>query len=1089
MKKSPLLLAALLTAAAPLHLPAATVYWDGNDTATGAGETPNGTWLTNVWSTDPNGEATPAGWTAGDIAVFSAGADATGAYSVTGSGTSGSPGVIAAGVIIEEGTVTFSSGTLGLGAGFITINAGATLVTDSSLRISTTAGSVLTLNGGTAISTNSSTAGSFVDIDFTITLAAAGGTLSHTAPGILNIVQTSTIISGPGSLTKTGAGVLAIASPSTYTGATIVNEGELRIRTAANRLPITTAVTVNSPGILNLNGVNQQIGSLSGDGLVGLANATLTVGDSTSTTYGSSIRDTANAGANGSTATGGKLTKIGTGTLSLGGANTYTGVTTVNGGILNFLNTSAKAPADVTANAAGSIGLGVGGAGFYSSVDVDSLFANTLAGFAMNAASGVGIDTSAGNFTYATSQSAARALTKLGANTLTLSGANTYTGSTTVSGGTLQFARQTSLYNNTSASWTAPNIIVNSGATLALNVGGTDEFTTTDVTTLLTNLTPAITNNGLRAGSAIGFDTTNAAGGNFTIADVIADSTGTGGGAVGLAKLGTNTLVLTGANTYSGVTRIHSGTLELSGGANRLPTGTSLELGGSSIAGTLRLNGNNQTIARLTTAGGTAAAGSRVVNGSATPATFTVNLASGSDIYEGKFGGPGGDENNLVVTKQGGGTLVLTNQNTHTGGTVIAGGKVQLGASRTIPVSSAIWLDATDGATITTSVDGVTSWTNKGTLGAAGDATAAFGEEPALVAAEPAMNNQPVIRFDASFGVGAPFDRLTNAQNFKASNVTVMYVGRLTGASNERLLAGVNNNWLLGPYAGNSEAAFFNNGFLFNGTAADPFPRVYTGTIATSGAASFYVNGASRGSGVGAQGPDGLSLGGGFNDAPGTEFSAGDIGEMLVFNSVLSGDDRRAMEAYLARKWQGVGSSNILPVAGAVSLTIAGATLDVNGVTQTIGALSGVAGTSILLNGGSLTAGAATVESYAGAIAGDGLFTKAGSGTLTLTGPLSMTTLTASAGTLNVSSPVGTGASTINANATTNIDASQTLAALNIGTVPVVALGTGPEGASLGSAVVPEPGSFVLLALGAAGLLGRRRVRRRDAATRDLLSR
>ena len=66
-----------------------------------------------------------------------------------------------------------------------------------------------------------------------------------------------------------------------------------------------------------------------------------------------------------------------------------------------------------------------------------------------------------------------------------LSGTNTYTGPTNVLGGTLQFAKQVALYNNNPAAWTTPgNINVNNGATLAVNVGGTGEFATTDVGTL-----------------------------------------------------------------------------------------------------------------------------------------------------------------------------------------------------------------------------------------------------------------------------------------------------------------------------------------------------------------------------------------------------------------------------------------------------------------------------------------------------------------------------------------------------------------------------------------------------------------------------
>jgi autotransporter-associated beta strand protein len=150
--------------------------------------------------------------------------------------------------------------------------------------------------------------------------------------------------------------------------------------------------------------------------------------------------------------------------------------------------------------------------------------------------------------------------------TLTLTGANSVIGLTTVSNGTLKYGRQTSLFNNLTVNWIPANSNVQSGGTLAFNVGGTNEFTTGSVTTLLTNLAASSSpTNGMNAGSRFGFDTTNAAGGTFTIADVIADSTGANGGARGLTKLGTNTLVLTNTNTYTGPTAINGGTLVITG--------------------------------------------------------------------------------------------------------------------------------------------------------------------------------------------------------------------------------------------------------------------------------------------------------------------------------------------------------------------------------------------------------------------------------------------------------------------------------------------------------------------------------------------
>lgn len=67
-----------------------TVYWDRNGNTTGAGgASPSGTWVNNNsdpnrnWSTSSAGTAATARWDDGNYAVFSAGTDATGSYTVT----------------------------------------------------------------------------------------------------------------------------------------------------------------------------------------------------------------------------------------------------------------------------------------------------------------------------------------------------------------------------------------------------------------------------------------------------------------------------------------------------------------------------------------------------------------------------------------------------------------------------------------------------------------------------------------------------------------------------------------------------------------------------------------------------------------------------------------------------------------------------------------------------------------------------------------------------------------------------------------------------------------------------------------------
>jgi autotransporter-associated beta strand protein len=225
-------------------------------------------------------------------------------------------------------------------------------------------------------------------------------------------------------------------------GTTLSSVNETLTLGAADQIPNGTGTgNLINNGTFNMGGFSETINGLTGTGTVdGISGTpTLTVGDNNATgTFSGAIKNTAGTLA---------LTKIGTGTQTLSGANTYDGATQVDAGLLVFANTAAKAAGIATTLAAGSIGLGVGaGSGDYSVANVADLFnTNTLAGFDLVAGSGVALDTTAGDFDQTTGLTAARAFTKLGSNTLTLSGTNTYSGTTTISAGTLMAGSTTAL--------------------------------------------------------------------------------------------------------------------------------------------------------------------------------------------------------------------------------------------------------------------------------------------------------------------------------------------------------------------------------------------------------------------------------------------------------------------------------------------------------------------------------------------------------------------------------------------------------------------------------------------------------------------
>jgi len=416
------------------------------------------------------------------------------------------------------------------------------------------------------------------------------------------------------------------------------------------------------------------------------------------------------------------LTKSGAGSLTFGKANNYSGGTTVNTGTL-------------TANVSGALGTGAvavnGGTLVVSSGAIHSN-SLTLNGGTMNISfngtvpNWTGPVTLTANSTISAQSSGGSGLvsgnigesggsfgfTKTGNDRLAITGTNnTYSGPTIVSAGVLTF--RYSLYGNNPLNWIPANISVASGATLALNVGGAGEFTASQAGTLFSQLALSVTNNGLRAGSIMGFDLTNATG-IQTVSATLTDSSGTGGGTVGLNIIGTgNMLELTGANTFSGpVTTDRNNTLKVSS-LNSVATNVSLgtvqsatsNLGRpTSVAnGTISL-GNQSTFGGGTLLyTGTGETTDRVIKlGGANGQTFTLDqsgsgllkfvgdmthgdsrgaktfLLQGSSTGAGEFAGvivnPTGGTPTLALTKSGFGTWTLSGANYHQGITTLNAG-------------------------------------------------------------------------------------------------------------------------------------------------------------------------------------------------------------------------------------------------------------------------------------------------------------------------------------------------------------------------------------------------------------------------------
>ena len=147
------------------------------------------------------------------------------------------------------------------------------------------------------------------------------------------------------------------------------------------------------------------------------------------------------------------------------------------------------------------------------------------------------------------------------------------------------------------------------------------------------------------------------------------------GAALGLGKLGSGTLTLNTANSYTGATTITDGTLKV-GAADAIPNGAgkgNVVFDTAANTAILDLNGNDVTINGLVQA--TASTANKVVNNVSSRAKIlTVGNADATSSFAGIIANNTGTGGTLALTKSGTGTLTLSGVNTYTGGTTVNAG-------------------------------------------------------------------------------------------------------------------------------------------------------------------------------------------------------------------------------------------------------------------------------------------------------------------------------------------------------------------------------------------------------------------------------
>ena len=280
--------------------------------------------------------------------------------------------------------------------------------------------------------------------------------------------------------------------------------------------------------------------------------------------------DNSNATFSGTIVGSGGLIKAGAGTFTLAGVNTYSGSTSVTAGVLEATRAMALPGYNVPGrvNVAQGTTLAVqGGTAGWSGAQITSLAGNATWS---DSTATLGIDTTAGDFTYGGSITQALTLRKLGANTLTLIGTNAYSGGTQINAGILNINSDAAL-----GAASAP-LTFTGNSTLQAGVAG-----------IVLNSSRNLTlNNGITA-------TIDTQAFNMSIAGSI-------GGQGSLAKAGIGTLTITNTNTFGGVdsagnpygiVSIHQGAINVSPGGVLTNNTSAIDVGDAAgLTGTLTMS-------------------------------------------------------------------------------------------------------------------------------------------------------------------------------------------------------------------------------------------------------------------------------------------------------------------------------------------------------------------------------------------------------------------------------------------------------------------------------------------------------------------
>lgn len=532
-----------------------------------------------------------------------------------------------------DGTVNIQGGTLAITDfrsitnNTATVNIGTT-TTGASLIIGTsvaanaadlTTNKVINLAGTTGSATiYANQAGSdAVTLNAVVNSGAGAKTLSLGGTNTANNTITSVLANNTAnlSISKNGSGTWVLTGVNTYTGATTITNGTLKIvdkftgpSTDEDVLASGSAITFNALGATGEAG-----GTFEYVGAAGVA-STETVGALTVTAGAGTVKVTAGAGGSAALSFS-NLARTAGATVNYapgaGGTISFVAGGTVTNGILAAASGGA---AYQTYNGLDWATIISGNVAQYTAYTVDA--------FPVSGVGGAGIN-------YSQSISAATTGTA-SINTLKLIGG---AGNPTITlGGVLTLTAKGVLFDNSAG-----------GATITGSQLGAASVETVIIT------------NGTTAANAL------------TVNSLIGSGTGS------LTKSGTGTLIIGGANTYTGNTNINEGTVILSGATaslgvistagnvTTLRQGATLDINGAGVANTVGIGALNGAGTITNSGAGTATAGTLAIGTAAT---------TGNGVFSGLLKNGAGV---LHVRKDGTGTQTLLGANTYSGVTTIGG--------------------------------------------------------------------------------------------------------------------------------------------------------------------------------------------------------------------------------------------------------------------------------------------------------------------------------------------------------------------------------------------------------------------------------